>query len=77
MSMMSRCTCGTSGTATRWRRPDGGTASAGITLIPGSIGNRGIFSSAFGRGQSVAEYKPSNRKAAAELATLMLAVYGD
>ena len=50
---------------------------AGITLIPGSIGNRGIFSSAFGRGQSVAEYKPRNRKAAAELATLMLAVYGD
>ena len=50
---------------------------AGITLVPGSIGNRGIFSSAFGRGQSVAEYKPRNRKAAAELATLMLAVYGD
>lgn len=50
---------------------------SGIELIPGSIGNRGIFSSAFGRGQSVAEYRPRNRKAAAELAALMLAIYGD
>ena len=49
----------------------------GIELIPASVGNRSIFSSAFGRGQSVAEYKPCNRKAAAELATLMLAIYGN
>jgi len=50
---------------------------AGIKLVPGAVGNRSIFSSAFGRGQSVTEYKPRNRKAAAELATLMLAIYGD
>lgn len=50
---------------------------AGITLVPGSVGNRGIFSSAFGRGQSVSEYRPRNPKAEAELASLMLAVYGD
>ena len=49
----------------------------GIKLIPGSIGNRGVFSSAFGRGQSVTEYKPRNRKAVAELASLMLAIYGN
>jgi chromosome partitioning protein len=48
---------------------------AGIELVPGSVGNRGIFSSAFGRGQSVTEYKPRNLKAAAELATLMNAIY--
>jgi len=48
-----------------------------IELVAGSVGNRGVFSSAFGRGQSVAEYKPFNRKAAAELATLMLAIYGN
>jgi len=50
---------------------------SGIELIPASLGNRSIFSSAFGRGQSVAEYRPGNRKAAAELATLMLAIYGN
>jgi chromosome partitioning protein len=48
---------------------------AGIELVPGSVGNRGIFSSAFGRGQSVTEYKPRNLKAAAELTTLMNAIY--
>ena len=48
-----------------------------IELVAGSVGNRGVFSSAFGRGQSVAEYKPCNRKAAAELAALMLAIYGN
>jgi len=47
-----------------------------LELVPGTIGNRGIFSSAFGRGQSVAEYKPVNRKAADELATLIRAIYG-
>jgi chromosome partitioning protein len=47
-----------------------------IELLPASIGNRGIFSSAFGRGQSVAEYRPVNRKAAGELAALMQAIYG-
>lgn len=48
-----------------------------LQLLPVSVGNRGIFGSAFGRGQSVAEYKPRNPKAAAELAALMQAVYGD
>ena len=48
-----------------------------IELVPGSVGDRAIYSSAFGRGQSVAEYKPRNRKAAAELAALMLAIYGN
>ena len=50
---------------------------ADIKLVAGSLGNRAIFSSAFGRGQSVTEYKPCNRKAVAELAALMLAIYGD
>ena len=49
----------------------------GIQLVGGSLGNRAIFSSAFGRGQSVTEYKPCNRKAVTELASLMLAIYGD
>lgn len=48
---------------------------AEIELVPGTIGNRGIFSSAFGRGQSVAEYKPVNRKAADELGALVRAIY--
>jgi chromosome partitioning protein len=47
----------------------------GIELVPGSVGNRAIFGSAFGRGQSVTEYKPRNLKAAAELTTLMNAIY--
>lgn len=49
---------------------------AELELVPGTIGNRGIFSSAFGRGQSVAEYKPGNRKATDELAALVRAIYG-
>jgi chromosome partitioning protein len=48
---------------------------AEIELLPGTIGNRGSFSSAFGRGQSVTEYKPVNRKAVAELAALVAAIY--
>jgi chromosome partitioning protein len=48
---------------------------AALELIPASLGNRGVFSSAFGCGQSVAEYKPANRKASAELAALMAALY--
>lgn len=48
----------------------------GIDLLPASVGNRGVFSSAFGRGQSVAEYRPVNRKATAELTALMQAIYG-
>ena len=50
---------------------------APITLVTSAIGNRSIFSSAFGRGQSVTEYKPRNPKAASELASLMLAIYGN
>jgi chromosome partitioning protein len=49
----------------------------GIELLPGSVGSRGIYGSAFGRGQSVAEYRPRNRKAEAELAALMRAIYGN
>ena len=49
---------------------------SGIELIPGHIGNRGIFSSAFGKGQSVAEFKPPNRKAVAELAALVDSIFG-
>ena len=48
-----------------------------IELVPGAIGNRAVFSSAFGRGMSVAEYKPRNPKAVAELKGLMQALYGD
>ncbi len=50
---------------------------SGLDLLPVALGNRGIFGSAFGRGQSVAEYKPRNPKAVAELAALMQALYGD
>ena len=48
-----------------------------IELLPGSLGNRGVFSSAFGRGMSVAEYRPRNPKAAGELAAMMRSLYGD
>jgi len=50
---------------------------ADIELLPTPIGNRGIFSSAFGRGQSVAEYRPQNAKATQELAALLRAIYRD
>lgn len=46
-----------------------------IQILPGSIGNRGAFSSAFGRGLSVAEYRPINLKAAQEIASLVAALY--
>ncbi|MSQ53155.1 MAG: chromosome partitioning protein ParA [Betaproteobacteria bacterium] len=48
-----------------------------IDLLPGAIGNRAVFSSAFGRGMSVAEYKPRNRKAVDELKGLMQSLYGN
>lgn len=47
-----------------------------IEMVPGTIGNRGSFSSAFGRGLSVSEHKPFNRKAVAELAALLATIYG-
>lgn len=46
-----------------------------LDIIPGSIGNRGAFSSAFGRGLSVAEYRPINLKASQEIAGLVTALY--
>ena len=46
-----------------------------IQILPGSIGNRGAFSSAFGRGLSVAEYRPVNLKAAQEVSSLVTALY--
>jgi len=48
-----------------------------IDLLPGTIGSRSVFGNAFGRGQSVAEYKPSNPKARLELAGLMQSIYAD
>jgi chromosome partitioning protein len=47
-----------------------------IELIDCQLGNRSIFSSAFGRGQSVTEYRPLNRKAVDELGSLMRGIYG-
>lgn len=47
----------------------------GIELLDAMIGVRGVYGSAFGKGQSVAEYRPLNKKAAAELATLMTCLY--
>lgn len=47
----------------------------GIQTVPAFIGSRTTFSSAFGRGQSVAEYRPRNPKAVEEIATLMRAIY--
>ena len=47
----------------------------GIEVVPAMIGGRTTFSSAFGRGQSVAEYRPRNAKAVEELAALMRAIY--
>lgn len=46
-----------------------------IEIIHGSIGNRGAFSSAFGRGLSVAEYRPLNSKAAKEISDLIKSLY--
>ena len=48
-----------------------------IELLPACIGNRSIFSSAFGRGQSVAEYRPPNRKATEEMVALVHSIYRD
>jgi len=46
-----------------------------IEIIPGSIGSRGAFSSAFGRGLSIAEYRPPNPKAIQEITSLLKALY--
>lgn len=46
-----------------------------IQLLDVAIGNRDVFSSAFGRGQSVAEYRPLNKKAVSELRTLLDAIF--
>jgi len=46
-----------------------------IDIIPGSIGNRSAFSSAFGRGLSVGEYRPANPKAAKEISELIKTLF--
>ena len=46
-----------------------------IEIIPASIGNRGVFSSAFGRGMSAVEYRPINIKAAQEISKLVKTLY--
>lgn len=48
-----------------------------IDLLPVSLGNRSVFSSAFGQGLSVAEYRPRNRKAETELAKLVRVLFAD
>jgi chromosome partitioning protein len=48
---------------------------AGVELLDATIGVRGVYGNAFGRGQSVAEYRPLNKKAAVELAALMACIY--
>ena len=46
-----------------------------IHLIPNTVGDRNVFSSAFGRGQSVSEFRPLNRKAVNEISALMQSVF--
>ena len=46
-----------------------------LTMLTPSMGHRSVFSSAFGRGQSVAEYRPANAKAIAELRAVLSAIY--
>ena len=46
-----------------------------LTLLGPSLGQRGVFGSAFGRGQSVVEYRPANAKAIAEFRAVMHAVF--
>ena len=46
-----------------------------ITLLNVAIGARSVYGSAFGLGRSVAEYRPLNKKAAAELAMLMAELF--
>ena len=48
---------------------------ADIELIQGSIGSRGAFSSAFGRGLSISEYRPLNSKGVEEITLLLRALY--
>lgn len=45
-----------------------------LTLLAPSLGQRSVFGSAFGRGQSVVEYRPRNTKAIAELRDVMNAI---
>jgi chromosome partitioning protein len=49
----------------------------GIEILTVQIGNRSVFSGAFGRGLSVSEYRPVNAKAREEVALLISSVYGD
>ena len=46
-----------------------------LTMLAPSIGHRSAFSSAFGRGLSVAEYRPANAKAISELRAVLAALY--
>lgn len=46
-----------------------------LTMLAPSIGHRSVFSSAFGRGLSVAEYRPANAKAISELRAVLVALY--
>ncbi|WP_306519936.1 division plane positioning ATPase MipZ [Gemmatimonas sp.] len=46
-----------------------------LTMLAPSIGHRSVFSSAFGRGLSVAEYRPANAKAISELRAVLAALY--
>jgi len=45
-----------------------------LTMLAPSIGHRSVFSSAFGRGLSVAEYRPANAKAISELRAVLAAL---
>ncbi len=46
-----------------------------LTMLGPSLGQRSVFGSAFGRGQSVVEYRPTNAKAIAEFRAVMHAVF--
>ena len=47
----------------------------GVEVMPAALGNRSVYSNAFGRGLSAAEHRPVNAKAMAELRALMAALY--
>ena len=47
----------------------------GLTMLGPSLGQRSAFGSAFGRGQSVIEYRPTNAKAITEFRAVMNAVF--
>lgn len=46
-----------------------------LTMLAPSIGHRSVFSSAFGRGLSAAEYRPANVKAISELRAVLASLY--